>query len=133
MEKRREWIASEASKSIDAIRKEVDEGSHKIESLASRSPAIQTSDKPIRSVALTTAIIQVAKQNLPSVVYIEVTESQEVENPFFSFENNPFFRRFFGIPKMPRKFKQEVRGLGSGMILINMAISSPIIMWRVAR
>jgi serine protease Do len=68
-------------------------------------------------VDLTTAIIQVAKQNLPAVVYIEVTESKEVVNPLLPFESDPFFRRFFGTPKMPRKFKQEMKGLGSGMII----------------
>lgn len=68
-------------------------------------------------VDLTTAITQVAKQNIPAVVYIEVTESHEVTNPFLPFENDPNFRRFFGAPKMPRKFKQEVKGLGSGMII----------------
>jgi len=68
-------------------------------------------------VDLSTAIIQVAKQNLPAVVYIEVTESKEVVNPLLPFENDPFFRRFFGGPKMPKKFKQEMKGLGSGMII----------------
>ena len=70
-----------------------------------------------KPVDLSTAIIQVAKQNVPAVVYIEVTESREVTNPFLPFENDPFFRRFFGAPKMPKKFKQEMRGLGSGMII----------------
>jgi serine protease Do len=70
-----------------------------------------------KPVDLSTAIIHVAKENLPSVVYIEVTESREMTNPHLPLENDPFFRRFFGIPKMPKKFKQEVKGLGSGMIL----------------
>jgi serine protease Do len=70
-----------------------------------------------KPVDLSTAIIQVAKQNLPAVVYIEVTESKEVVNPLLPFENDPFFRRFFGVPKMPKKFKQEMKGLGSGMII----------------
>jgi len=70
-----------------------------------------------KPVDLSTAIIQVAKQNLPAVVYIEVTESREVTNPFLPYENDPFFRRFFGNPKMPKKFKQEIKGLGSGMII----------------
>jgi len=70
-----------------------------------------------KPVDLSTAIIQVAKQNLPAVVYIEVTESREVANPFLPYENDPFFRRFFGNPKMPKKFKQEMKGLGSGMII----------------
>lgn len=70
-----------------------------------------------KPVDLSTAIIQVAKQNLPKVVYIEVTESREVSNPLLPYENDPFFRRFFGNPRMPKKFKQEVKGLGSGMII----------------
>lgn len=70
-----------------------------------------------KPIDLSTAIIQVAKQNLPAVVYIEVTESREVTNPFLPFQNDPFFRRFFGAPKMPKKFKQEMKGLGSGMII----------------
>ena len=117
MEKGTSWAASEVIKGIDAIGKEIDEAGRKIGSLGFESSTIQVSDRPIGSVDLSTATVQVAKQNLPSVVYIEVTESREVENPFFSFENNPFFRRFFGIPKIPRKFKQEIKGLGSGMII----------------
>ena len=70
-----------------------------------------------RSVDLSTAIIQVAKQNLPAVVYIEVTESKEVANPMLPFESDPFFRQFFGGSKIPKKFKQEMKGLGSGMII----------------
>jgi serine protease Do len=64
-----------------------------------------------------TAIIQVAKQNIPAVVHIEVTESQEVANPFLPFANDPLFKRFFNAPQMPRKFKREMKGLGSGMII----------------
>jgi serine protease Do len=70
-----------------------------------------------RSIDLSTAIIHVAKQNLPAVVYIEVTESKEVANPMLPFESDPFFRQFFGNQKMPKKFKQEMKGLGSGMII----------------
>jgi serine protease Do len=82
--------------------------------LAAQLGPVWAAEKPVD---LSTAIIQVAKQNLPAVVYIEVTESREVVNPFLPFQNDPFFRRFFGSPKMPRKFKQEVKGLGSGMII----------------
>jgi len=85
-------------------------------SISVHSVPLQAEEKT-EPVDLSTAIIQVAKQNLPAVVYIEVTESQEVTNPFLPFENDPFFRRFFGVPKMPRKFKQEMKGLGSGMII----------------
>jgi len=81
-----------------------------------QSMPVQAAEKT-KPIDLSTAIVQVAKQNLPSVVYIEVTESREVTNPFLPFQNDPFFRRFFGAPKMPKKFKQETKGLGSGMII----------------
>jgi serine protease Do len=84
--------------------------------LASPFMAVQAAEQT-KPIDLATAIIQVAKQNLPAVVYIEVTESREVVNPLLPFESDPFFRRFFGVPKMPRKFKQEMKGLGSGMII----------------
>jgi len=71
----------------------------------------------IKSVDLSTAIAKIAKQAIPAVVAIEVTERREVTNPFWGFEQDPFFRRFFNVPKMPRKFKQEMKGLGSGIII----------------
>jgi serine protease Do len=71
----------------------------------------------LKSVDLSTAIIQIAKQSIPAVVAVEVTERREVTNPFWGFEQDPFFRRFFNVPKMPRKFKQEMKGLGSGIII----------------
>ncbi len=64
-----------------------------------------------------TAIEWVAAKAIPSVVHIEVTEYQEVTNPMYPFENNPFFGQFFGIPRGPRKFKRELKGLGSGIIM----------------
>ena len=80
------------------------------------SISAQAAEK-MKSLDLSTAIIQVAKQSIPAVVAIEVTERREVTNPFLPFEQDPFYRRFFNIPKMPRKFKQELKGLGSGMII----------------
>jgi serine protease Do len=85
-------------------------------SICPHSASLQAAERT-KPVDLSTAIIQVAKQNLPAVVYIEVTESREVTNPFLPFQNDPFFRRFFGAPRMPKKFKQEMKGLGSGMII----------------
>ena len=79
--------------------------------LSLQSVPLQAAERA-KSIDLSTAIIQVAKQNLPAVVYIEVTESREVTNPFLPFENDPFFRRFFGVPKIPKKFKQEMKGSG---------------------
>ncbi len=66
---------------------------------------------------LTTAIVEVAKRNIPAVAHIEVTERKEVANPFLPLQKDPFFRRFFGNRPLPKSFQQEVRGLGSGMII----------------
>jgi serine protease Do len=67
---------------------------------------------------LVTGIMKVAKDCVPAVVHIEVTERSEVPNPLFPYENDPFFRHFFGMPKnIPKKFKQERVGVGSGIII----------------
>jgi serine protease Do len=76
-------------------------------------PRAQTAAEP----NLVTAVENVAKIAIPAVVHVEVTERQEINNPFVPFENEPFFKYFFGIPNMPKKFKREVFGLGSGVIL----------------
>jgi serine protease Do len=66
------------------------------------------------------AVINVAKANIPAVVHIEVTQRQEIQNPiapFSPFENDPFFRHFFNILQVPKKFKRELKGIGTGMII----------------
>ena len=72
---------------------------------------------PAGAVDLTTAIRQIAKQNIPAVVHIEVTQRQEIANPFLPFDNSPFFRFFFDVPGMPRKYQRELKGLGTGMLM----------------
>jgi serine protease Do len=73
---------------------------------------------PIQSAAdLSTAITKVAQATIPAVVHVEVTQSQEMTNPFLPFENDPLFHYFFNVPQMPRKFKREMKGLGTGMIM----------------
>lgn len=66
---------------------------------------------------LSNAYIQIAKKTIPSVVHIEVTAREEVANPFLPFENDPFFRYFFNTPDSSRKFKRDVKGIGTGMII----------------
>jgi serine protease Do len=83
----------------------------------SKPVPIQPAERPRGAVDLTTAIVRVANQVMPAVVYIEVTQSRTVQNPLPPFENDPFFKRFFGTPDQPRKFKQEMKGLGSGIII----------------
>jgi serine protease Do len=66
---------------------------------------------------LRTAIIQVAQKNIPAVAHIEVTQRQEIANPFLPFENDPFFRFFFDVPRDQKSFKRELKGLGTGMVM----------------
>jgi len=64
---------------------------------------------------LRTAIIEVARQAIPAVVHIEVTERQEIPNPFFPFADDPFFKFFF--PDVPRNYQREIKGIGTGILL----------------
>ncbi|HQP29694.1 MAG TPA: Do family serine endopeptidase [Deltaproteobacteria bacterium] len=73
--------------------------------------------KPVYSTDFRTAIIQVARYAIPAVVHIEVTQREVVANPLAPMESDPFFRFFFGNPRAPRKFKRELKGLGTGMII----------------
>jgi serine protease Do len=50
----------------------------------------------------------------PSVVGINVIEIREYRDPFFSFFDDPFFRRFFGDRGT---YNREVKGLGSGYLI----------------
>jgi serine protease Do len=74
------------------------------------SAPAQAAEKPAE---LSTAIVQVAKQTIPAVVHIEVTARQEVVSPFLPFENDPFSN----VPRTPKKFKREIKGLGTGMVI----------------
>ena len=64
-----------------------------------------------------TAIAQVAQENIPAVVHIDVTQRREIANPMQPFGNDPFFHFFFNGPQPPQKFKQELRALGTGMLI----------------
>ena len=66
---------------------------------------------------LSNTFVQIAKKTIPSVVHIEVTARQEMANPFLPFENDPFFRYFFNTPDSSKKFKRDVKGIGTGMII----------------
>ena len=85
---------------------------------SSQGQSLQVSQSPQLSTALGTAIEQVADKAMPAVVHIEVKEHQEMANPFYAYKDNPFFRRFFGLPKdMPKKLQRELIGIGTGVII----------------
>ncbi|HVO73852.1 MAG TPA: trypsin-like peptidase domain-containing protein, partial [Ignavibacteriaceae bacterium] len=54
------------------------------------------------------------KKISPAVVGINVIEIREYRDPYSSFFDDPFFRRFFGDRGT---YKQKVKGLGSGFII----------------
>ena len=84
----------------------------------SQGKSLQTDQSSQLSTALGTAIEQVAEKAIPAVVHIEVKEHQEMANPFYAYKDNPFFRRFFGLPKnMPKKLQRELIGIGTGVII----------------
>ena len=58
-----------------------------------------------------------SSETIPAVVHIEVTERQEVANPFLPLESNPLLRRFYHIPRLPKKVMREFMGLGSGILM----------------
>jgi serine protease Do len=69
---------------------------------------------------LKTAIKEVARRAIPSVAHIEVVEKQTVQNPLMPFQDDPFFRYFFGNSgRMPKTFEREIQGLGSGILVDN--------------
>ncbi|HQJ10078.1 MAG TPA: trypsin-like peptidase domain-containing protein, partial [Deltaproteobacteria bacterium] len=63
------------------------------------------------------AIIRIARDSIPAVVHIEVTESEIVESPALPFESDPFLKQFFDTPQMPKRFRRELKGIGTGMII----------------
>jgi serine protease Do len=85
--------------------------------LAQSSVPALAADKKPAPVDLSVAVIGVAKRAIPSVAHIEVTAQQDVAGPALPFDSDPFFRYFFGTPQEPRKFKREMKGLGTGIII----------------
>jgi len=95
---------------------------HSTEASAPEADIIRTADKPSSPAVsgggdFKNVIIEVARKNIPAVVHIEVTQTQEVASPFSPFENDPLFRHFFEFRQSPRKFKRELKGIGTGMIM----------------
>jgi len=65
---------------------------------------------------LATAITEVAEKSIPSVAHINVVQKTKVSSPLSPFFNDPFFKHFFE-DRAPKKFKRELRGVGSGIII----------------
>ena len=77
-------------------------------------PNQDTSPKPVFANDLRIIITQIAKATIPSVVHIEMTQQQVVPySPLTEPPQSPFFEQ----PQAPKKFKRELKGLGTGIII----------------
>ncbi len=63
------------------------------------------------------AIVIAAQKVSPAVVSITVTQIKIVSSPFYSPFSDPFWSDFFRDFFPQRRFKEEIRGLGSGVII----------------
>jgi serine protease Do len=63
------------------------------------------------------AIVLAAQKVSPAVVSITVTQIKIVSSPFYSPFSDPFWSDFFRDFFPQRKFREEIRGLGSGVII----------------
>ena len=84
---------------------------------ATKDERVKPTAAGISTTGWRTAIAQVARENIPAVVHIDVTQRREIAAPMMPFGNDPFFRFFFNGNQPPQKFKQELRGLGTGMLI----------------
>ncbi|HVN72866.1 MAG TPA: Do family serine endopeptidase [Desulfomonilia bacterium] len=77
-------------------------------------PDQQGAQKPLFSNDLRVVFSQIAKAIIPSVVHIEVTQQQLAPfSPFLDIPQSPFSEQ----PQAPKKFKRELKGLGTGIII----------------
>ena len=84
----------------------------------SQAGSQRVNQRPFTSSNLSTAIEHMADKAIPAVVHIIVKEHQEMANPLYAYKDNPFFRRFFGLPKdVPKKLQRELVGIGTGVII----------------
>lgn len=63
---------------------------------------------------LRVVITEIAKSMIPMVVHIEVTQQQLVQfSPYIETPQSPFFDQ----PQVQKKFKKELKGLGTGILI----------------
>ncbi|HZP11530.1 MAG TPA: DegQ family serine endoprotease [Nevskiaceae bacterium] len=62
----------------------------------------------------TPSLAPMLKDVVPAVVNVSITSKVEVQNPLLE---DPFFRRFFGVPDQPQQQEREAQAIGSGVIV----------------
>ncbi len=82
--------------------------------------AVSQIDGYNQAIKMQSVFRKIAKTVMPSVVSIQVESEVEYRNPFADFNNDPFFRRFFGYEDgnpQSHNFKQKLQAQGSGFII----------------
>ena len=62
----------------------------------------------------TPSLAPMLKDVMPAVVNVSITSKVEVQNPLLE---DPFFRRFFGVPDQQQPQERESQAIGSGVIV----------------
>ena len=79
------------------------------------APAPARADIPVPLLnSGTPSLAPMLKDVIPAVVNVSITSKVEVQNPLLE---DPFFRRFFGVPDQPQPQEREAQAIGSGVIV----------------
>jgi serine protease Do/serine protease DegQ len=71
-------------------------------------------DVPPGVLGTTPTLAPMLKAAMPAVVNVSVTSKVEIQNPLMQ---DPFFRRFFGVPEDQQPQEREAQSIGSGVIV----------------
>ena len=79
---------------------------------------VATAPQPVLPGMGNQTFVEIAKAVKPAVVNIYATKTGKAEGPHATPFDDPFFRRFFGVPGVPGgPGEQMQRSLGSGVIV----------------
>jgi Do/DeqQ family serine protease len=82
--------------------------------LALGAAAPARADVPPGVLGTTPTLAPMLKTAMPAVVNVSVTSKVEIQNPLMQ---DPFFRRFFGVPEDQQPQEREAQSIGSGVIV----------------
>jgi len=78
------------------------------------APLAAQAQVPPGLIGSTPTLAPMLKTAMPAVVNVSVTSKVEIQNPLLQ---DPFFRRFFGVPEDQQPQEREAQAIGSGVII----------------
>jgi Do/DeqQ family serine protease len=81
---------------------------------AAAVPLAAPAQVPPGLIGSTPTLAPMLKTAMPAVVNVSVTSKAEIQNPLLQ---DPFFRRFFGVPEDQGPQEREAQAIGSGVII----------------